>query len=58
VLPSSFSGLSLVAEPAGVRTRTVMPVEQIRGILTLVEVFTKLQAGMGAGGGVNIQLDN
>jgi hypothetical protein len=35
-----------------------MPVEQIRGILTLVEVFTKLQAGMGAGGGVNIQLEN
>jgi hypothetical protein len=58
VLPSSYSGLSLVAEPAGLRTRTVMPVEQIRGILTLVEVFTKLQAGMGAGGGVNIQLEN
>jgi len=33
-------------------------VEQIRGILTLVEVFQKLQGGMGAGGGVNIQLEN
>jgi hypothetical protein len=58
VLPASYSGLSLVAEPAGLRTRTAMPVEQIRGILTLVEVFQKLQGGMGAGAGVNIQLDN
>ena len=58
VLPASYSGLSLVAEPAGLRTRTAMPVEQIRGILTLVEVFQKLQGGMGAGAGVNIPLDN
>jgi hypothetical protein len=58
VLPASYSGLSLVAEPAGLRTRTAMPVEQIRGILTLVEVFQKLQGGIGAGAGVNIQLDN
>lgn len=58
VLPASYSGLSLVAEPAGLRTRTSMPVEQIRGVLTLVEVFQKLQGGMGAGAGVNIPLEN
>ena len=57
-LPSSYSGLSLAVEPAALRTRTAMPVEQIRGVLTLVEIFQKLQAGMGAGGAVNIQLDN
>jgi len=57
-LPSSYSGLALAVEPAGLRTRTAMPVEQIRGVLTLVEIFQKLQAGMGAGGAVNIQLDN
>ncbi len=55
-LPSSYSGMSLVTEPQGLRVRTVIPVEQIRGAVKLAEVLQKFQ-GMGAGinAGVEIQ---
>lgn len=55
-LPSSYTGLSLVGEPQGVRVKTQVPVEQIRGVMTLVEIFQKLNPGLGAVGAAGSQV--
>ncbi|RPI90705.1 MAG: hypothetical protein EHM42_00955 [Planctomycetaceae bacterium] len=47
-LPESYTGMSLVGESQGLRVKTLIPIEQIRGVLTLVEVFQKLNPGLGA----------
>ena len=51
-VPSSYSGMSLVVEPLGIRARLVVPVEQIRGVTKLAEVLMRLQGGLGLGANV------
>lgn len=46
-IKSSYLGFSMGTEPAALRVKTVVPVEQIQGIAKLGMMFTALQAGGG-----------
>ncbi|MGQ0633927.1 MAG: hypothetical protein ACT4QC_04915 [Planctomycetaceae bacterium] len=46
-LKPSFIGLSLAAEPRGLRVRTLISTEQARGVAKLVEMVLQMQAGFG-----------